>query len=462
MTFDLQENLVISNVFEITTDMKGTSDNLKKGSSKLMPTSAAVAGGASISTISLASNPHVNVDNTIKIALIGCGGRGSGAANEALNTGKDVRLVAMADAFQEKLDSSYKNLLKIHGEKVTVKEDHKFVGLDGYKEAIGLADVVFLATPPGFRPIHFEEAIKQNKHVFMEKPVATDVPGVRKIIENAKLAKEKNLKVVVGHHLRFQKSCIDIVQQLQDGIIGDIVNMQAYFNSAGVWVRDRKAGMTEMEYQVWNWYYFNWLCGDHIVEQHVHDLDFMNWLKGAHPIKAEGMGGRQVRTENRYGQIFDHHYVEYQYADGSMLNSQCRHQKGCWNNWSDEGHGTKGTFNCNPGRQLSYIYDSKGNVIWEYQGEDDTEPHQVEQTEFFRMLRQDEYINQAESGATSTMTAIIGRMATYSGQAILWDDAMNSNKNLMPEEFSWTAEPPVKPDGSGAYPIPVPGSYDTM
>lgn len=439
--------------------MKRTYNNSKNSRRKFIQTTAAVAGGVAISPLTMANNPHINVDNTIKIALIGCGGRGSGAANEALNTGDDVRLVAMADAFKEKLDSSYNNLLELHGKKVSVKEDHRFIGLDGYKDAISLADVVFLATPPGFRPIHFEEAIRQGKHVFMEKPVATDAPGVRNIIEVAIKAKEKKLKVVVGHHLRFQKSSIELINKLQSGDIGDIINMRAYFNTGGVWVRDRKSGMTEMEYQVWNWYYFNWLSGDHIVEQHVHDLDLMNWLKGSHPVKAQGMGGRQTRTGNEYGQIFDHHFVEYQYPDGSMLNSQCRHQKGCWNNWSDAGQGTKGTFNCVPARQLSTIYDNKGNVIWEYLGKDDTEPHQVEQTEFFRMLRQDEYINQAESGAISTMTAIMGRMATYSGQKVTWEEAINSTENLLPKEFSWTAEPPVKPDKDGAYPIPMPGTY---
>ena len=442
--------------------MKKLLANSPKSRRKFIQSTAAVAGSAMISPFSIASNPHVNVDNTIKIALIGCGGRGSGAANEALNTGDDVRLVAMADAFQEKLDASFKHLSELHGKKVAVKEENKFVGLDGYKDAIGLADVVFLASPPGFRPRHFEEAINQGKHVFMEKPVATDVPGVRKIIENAKRAKEKNLKVVVGHHLRFQKSCIEIINKLQDGIIGDIINMRAYFNTGGVWVRDRKPGMTEMEYQVWNWYYFNWLSGDHIVEQHVHDLDLMNWLKGAHPVKAQGMGGRQTRTGNEYGQIFDHHFVEYQYPDGTYLNSQCRHQKGCMSNWSDAGQGVNGTFNCIPGRQLSYIYDKNGNQIWKYDGSEETEPHQVEQTEFFRMLRQDEYINQAESGAESTMTAIMGRMATYSGQLIEWDKAMESNKNILPEEFSWTAEPPVKPDENGGYPIPMPGTYKVL
>jgi myo-inositol 2-dehydrogenase/D-chiro-inositol 1-dehydrogenase len=320
------------NFYQLSKHLKDekTQIHSSKSRRKFMQTSAAVARSVVMSPFSLASTPHVNVDNTIKIALIGCGARGSGAANEALNTGDDVRLVAMADAFQEKLDASYNHLVELHGKKVAVKEENKFVGLDGYKNAIGFADVVFLASPPGFRSLHFEEAVNQGKHIFMEKPVATDVPGVRKIIENAKRAKQKNLKVVVGHHLRFQKSCIETINKLKEGIIGDILNIRAYFNTGGVWVRDRKAGMTEMEYQVWNWYYFNWLSGDHIAEQHVHDLDLMNWLKGAHPVKAQGMGGRQVRTGNEYGEIFDHHYVEYQYPDGTYLNSQCRHQKGVY------------------------------------------------------------------------------------------------------------------------------------
>jgi myo-inositol 2-dehydrogenase/D-chiro-inositol 1-dehydrogenase len=305
--------------------------------------------------------------------------------------------------------------------------------------------------------MHFEEAINQGKHVFMEKPVATDVPGIRKVLEIAKKASEKKLKVVVGHHLRFQKSCIETIQKLHDGIIGDLLTTRAYFDSTGVWVRERKPGMTEIEYQIWNWYYFNWLCGDHIVEQHVHDMDLMNWIMKSHPVKAQGLGGRQVRTGKEYGQIFDHHYVEYHYPNGLIFNSQCRHIKGCWDYWSDAGHGTKGTFEMIPGKQDSFIYDSKGNVIWKYLGKEDPPPHQVEQTEFFRMIRDDEYINQAESGARSTMTAILGRMATYTGQMITWDEAMKSKENLLPEKLTMDGEPSVKPDKEGNYPIPMPG-----
>lgn len=438
--------------------MNNKQNILRKSRRDFMKDSLTMASGVVLSPMIARSAPNVNTDNTIKIALIGCGGRGTGAADQALNTGDDIRLVAMADAFRERLDTSYENLLEKHGRnKVDVKASNKFVGLDGYKAAIEQADVVLLATPPGFRPIHFEEAVNQGKHIFMEKPVATDVPGVRKVLETARKATEKKLKVVVGHHLRFQKSCIETIKRLHDGIIGDLLTTRAYFNSPGVWVRDRKPGMTEMEYQVWNWYYFNWLCGDHIVEQHVHDHDLINWIKDSHPIKAQGMGGREVRTGKEFGQIFDHHFVEYYYPDGSIFNSQCRHIKGCWDNWSDAGHGTRGAFEMIPGKKDSFIYDSKGKLLWKYLGKDDPSPHQVEQTEFFRMIREDEYINQAESGAISTMTAIMGRMATYTGQMITWDEAMKSEENLLPEKFTWDAEPPVIPDENGNYPIPVPG-----
>ncbi|MFC2126451.1 Gfo/Idh/MocA family protein [Bacteroidota bacterium] len=438
--------------------MKDNQNTNHKSRRSFMRDSAALAGGAIISPFASKVSPYINVDNTIKIALIGCGGRGTGAADQVLNTGDDIRLVAMAEPFKERLDYSYKNLLERHGKtKVAVKDKNKFTDLQDYKAAMELADVVLLATPPGFRPIHLEEAVNQGKHIFMEKPVATDVPGVRKVLELAKKAKEKKLKVLVGHHLRFQKSCIETIKRLQDGIIGDLLTTRAYFNSTGVWVRERKPGMTEMEYQIWNWYYFNWLCGDHIVEQHVHDMDLMNWIKGSHPVKAQGMGGRQVRTGKEFGQIFDHHFVEYYYPDGSIFNSQCRHIKGCWDNWSDAGHGTRGTFEMIPGKKDSFIYDSKGKLLWKYLGKDDPAPHQVEQTEFFRMIREDEYINQAESGAMSTMTAILGRMATYTGQMITWDEAMKSEENLLPEKLSLDAKPLVKPDKDGNYPIPMPG-----
>lgn len=406
----------------------------------------------------LKTSLYVEGSDVIKIGLVGCGGRGTGAANQALSQPVPAKVFAMADAFEEKLTSSYENLVKLHGiDKVDVPPERRFIGLDGYKEVIALADVVFLATPPGFRPMHFEEIVKQGKHAFVEKPVATDVYGVIKMMNLGKQAEQKGLKVVVGHHLRFQKSLIESVNRIKDGLIGDIMAMNSYFNTAGVWVRQRKPSMNEMEYQVWNWYYFNWLSGDHIVEQHVHNLDFVNWLKGMHPVKAQGMGGRQVRTGSAYGQIYDHHYVEFIYPDGSILNSQCRHMPHCWNNWSDQAHGIKGCFFSSPGPQQATIYDQKGKELFRYHGKDDPSARQVEQDVLMHKIYHDEPINQIQAGAESTMTGILGRMATYTGKEVNWDQAIASRHKIVPDAISWGDTPPVLPLHDGNYPVPGPG-----
>src|ERR1700712_2718898 len=286
-----------------------------------------LAGGTIALPIFSKANFFAGSSDVIKIAMIGCGGRGTGAAVQALSTKQNVQLVAMADAFQDRLDGSYKNIgdaLKENGldKRLQVKEENKFVGFDAYKKVIPLADVVILATPRGFRPIHFEEAIKQNKHVFMEKPVATDPAGIQKVLEVAAIAKQKKLNVVVGLQRHYQNSYRELFKRKD--MIGDITSAQSWWNNDGVWTRPRKYNQTEMEYQMRNWYYFVWLCGDHITEQHIHNLDVINWFKGGYPVRAQGLGGRQVRKGKENGEIFDHHYVEYQYADGSILNSKCR------------------------------------------------------------------------------------------------------------------------------------------
>jgi predicted dehydrogenase len=296
-----------------------------------------IAGGILAAPLISGANFFSGSSDAIKVAIVGCGGRGTGAAMQAMLSKQNVKLVAMADAFRDRLDDCYKQLTADDisdwsgtagsiKDKITVTEATKFVGFDAYKKAIALADVVILTTPPGFRPIHFEEAINQNKHVFMEKPVATDPVGIRKVLEAAEKAKQKKLNVVVGLQRRYQNSYLEMYQRKD--MIGDIVSAQAWWNNDGVWVRPRVAGQTEMEYQMRNWYYFNWLCGDHITEQHIHNIDVVNWFKGGYPVKAQGMGGRQVRKGKEYGEIFDHHYVEFTYADGSILNSQCRHIPG--------------------------------------------------------------------------------------------------------------------------------------
>ena len=401
-----------------------------------------------------------SADDTIKIALIGCGGRGTGAVTQALLTKQNVKLVAMADVFQDRLENCLKAIMtdedgpKNVKERVAVKEENKFVGFDGYKKAMALADVVILTTPPGFRPIHFEEAVKQGKQIFMEKPLATDPAGIKKILETAQIAKQKKLNVVVGLQRHYQNSYRELYKRLKDGMIGDIVSSQAWWNNEGVWVNLRKPGMTEMEYQLRNWYYFNWICGDHIVEQHIHNMDVINWFKGDFPVKAQGMGGREVRKGKEYGEIFDHHYVEFQYADGSILNSQCRHIKGTMSKVDEQIMGTKGNIYCG----AMNITDRKGNVMYQFDKEKENNPYQTEHDELFEAIAKGEYkFADAEHGAKSTMTAILGRMATYSGQVLEFEKTMNSGMSLQPSRYAWDAEMPSKPDANGFYPVAVPG-----
>jgi predicted dehydrogenase len=422
--------------------------------------SAVVAGSLSVTSLPFQSAANSSVDDTIKVALIGCGGRGTGAAYQALSVKENVKLVAMADAFRDRIDYAYKNLTteKENSKKQSVKsrvdvpEERKFVGFDGYKQAIALADVVILTTPPGFRPIHFEEAVRQGKHVFMEKPVATDAPGIRRVLAAAEESKKKNLKVVVGLQRHYQKSYLETYKKVIDeGLIGDIVAARCYWNNDGVWVKEREAGQTEMEYQMRNWYYFNWLCGDHINEQHIHNIDVINWFKGGYPVEAVAMGGRQVRTDKKFGEIYDHHAVEFKYADGMVLSSYCRHQPGTVSDVSEHLVGTKGR--ATEGK----IFDLKGNSIWRHRGEGDKDPYQVEHDVLFDCIVNNKPINDAERGAHSTLTAILGRMASYSGKRVKWEDALNSNIDLMPEKYTWDTLPKTLPDKDGWYQIPMPG-----
>jgi predicted dehydrogenase len=394
----------------------------------------------------------------IKIALIGCGGRGTGAALQALSTSQNVQLVAMADAFRDRLDDCYKSITGnlaesgINASKVNVTEERKFTGFDAYEKAIALADVVLLTTPPGFRPIHFEAAVKQGKHVFMEKPVATDPAGIKKVLDMAQVAQQKKLNVVVGLQRRYQNSYRALYKNKD--LIGDITSAQAWWNNDGVWVKERQPNQTEMEYQMRNWYYFNWLCGDHIVEQHVHNIDVVNWFKNAYPVKAQGMGGRQVRTDKKYGEIYDHHFVEFHYADGSILNSQCRHIPRTMSKVDELLIGTKGKIY----GDAAVIKDHKGNTLFAFDKKGENNPYQAEHDELFAAVAKGEYkFRDAEYGAKSTLTGIIGRMATYSGEVIDFEKALNSGIDLMPKKFSFDADPLIMPDANGMYAIATPG-----
>ena len=422
--------------------------------------SALVSGGLMVSQLPVTKAAHVLGDDSIKIAVVGCGGRGTGAAIQALSTEGNVKLVAMADAFQNRLDKSFKHINEKFGtsKKLDVPKEQQFVGFDAYKQAIDMADVVLLATPPGFRPQHFAYAINNNKHVFMEKPVATDAPGVRKVLEHAKIAKEKKLNVVVGLQRHYQANYQNVLEKIRSGAIGDIISGQVYWNGGGVWVREREAGETEMQYQMKNWYYFNWLCGDHILEQHIHNIDVANWFINDYPATAQGMGGREVRKGKDHGQIFDHHFVEFTYPSGQVISSQCRHQPGTMSRVDEVFQGTKGTSYTNSSNK-GRLKDYEGNTIYSHRGNKDPNPYQVEHDKLFQAIRNGEVISDAENGAKSTLSAIMGRMATYSGQLITWEQAMNSETQLVPDNLSWDSKPPVMPDENGNYPIPVPGQF---
>ncbi len=414
--------------------------------------SASLAGGALLATlpgIARGVPGPAGGDDTLKIAVVGCGGRGTGAAAQAMNTGKNVKLVAMAEAFEDRLEDSLERLKSLNPDQVDVPADHRFVGFEGYQDAIALADVVILATPPGFRPAHFEAAVQAGKHVFMEKPVAVDAPGVRRVLVAGKKAQEKNLKVGVGFQRRHQNGYLETVRRLREGAIGDLVSMRGYWNSQGVWVRPRQPAWTEMEYQMRNWYYFNWLCGDHIVEQHVHNIDVINWIKDGFPVRAQGQGGRQVRDGPDHGEIFDHHFVEFEYADGSRFYSQCRHQPG-WATVSEYAQGTRGRADISG-------YRIEGERKWRYEG-DDTNPYQAQQDALFDAIQNNKPFNEVDYSAKSTLTAIMGRMCTYSNRMISWEDAYDSKLSISPDRFAWDADPPTLPDENGRYPVPQPGS----
>ncbi|MEM7262367.1 MAG: Gfo/Idh/MocA family oxidoreductase [Planctomycetota bacterium] len=411
---------------------------------------SAIAGASMLTSLGSIPTVHAGGGDPIRFCLVGCGGRGTGAAAQIMNSPHPTKLVAMADAFMDKVDGSYARLSKQYKDKVDVPAERRFAGFDAFQKAIDSdVDLVVLATPPGFRPPHLKYATEQKKHVFMEKPVAVDGTGVRSVLESTARAKKNGKMLAVGLQRRHQPNYNETIKRLQDGAIGDINYMRAFWNSSGVWNRKRKPGATEMAYQMRNWYYFNWLCGDHIVEQHIHNLDVCNWLKNDFPVRANGMGGRQVRTGKQFGEIYDHHFVEYEYADGSRMYSQCRHIQHTPHNVSEHAYGSKGECNISG----SHI---KGENAWKFGGKR-VSGHQQEQLDMIDSLVKGEVYNEGHYGAMSTMTAILGRLVTYSGQNISMKDALNSKKDMMPKVLTWEADPPTLPDADGWYPVAKPG-----
>jgi predicted dehydrogenase len=374
---------------------------------------------------------------------LGWGGRGPGAADDCLNAAPGVQLIAMGDAFQDRLEDSHRKLKEKLGEKVDVPAERRFVGLDAYEKVLASGiDYVILATPPGFRPLHLQAAIAAGKHIFTEKPVAVDGPGIRKVLAAHEEAKKKNLCIAAGTQRRHQTSYLEMMKRLHDGAIGDLVAARCYWNQGRLWVKERQPQWTDLEWQMRNWYYFTWLCGDHIVEQHVHNLDVVNWALDAHPLRAVGMGGRQVRTDPKYGHIFDHFAIDYEYPKGIHALSMCRQIDGCDQNVSEALVGSNGI--CSTQRQYT-IKSAKGTTLWSFSSKKDNAPYQQEHTDLIESIRSGRPINELQNVAYSTLTAIMGRMSAYTGKPVTWEQALNAREELMPAELSWTMSLPVPP-----------------
>ncbi|UCF16823.1 MAG: Gfo/Idh/MocA family oxidoreductase [Phycisphaerales bacterium] len=432
----------------------------------LKQTSGALAGAALASAIS--ARAHAAEQNTIKIALIGCGGRGTGAAINALSTRGPTKLVAMADVFAGRLQTSHKSLSKRFSEKVDVPQEKQLLGLDAYKKAIDAISpggVVILATPPAFRPIHLEHAVASRCHVFMEKSFAVDAPGIRRVLKAGEQATKKNLKIAGGLMSRHHKPLEEAVRKIHQGIIGDIITCWAYREHAPVGFAPKAPGMSELEHQIRNYSCFTWLNGSFILDWLIHNLDVCCWCKNAWPVSAQGQGGRQVRTQP--DQLFDHYSVEYTFPDGTRLHAQGRHMAGCWPFFGDVIHGASGSAVLGEGKPKPLIYkghkQTKENLIWEYK-ESARNQYQVEHDLLFEAIRQDKPYNETERSAYAAMTGILGRMAAESGEMITWEQALASNLELAPglDRYTMDSDPPVKPNAQGGYPIAMPGQTKAL
>jgi myo-inositol 2-dehydrogenase / D-chiro-inositol 1-dehydrogenase len=411
-------------------------DFIKTTSMASMATLAAAVSGS--------SGRCAGGSDAIRIGVIGCGGRGTGAAIDAVNSAPGVEILALFDPFRDRVDKSLKTLLEKVPAAVKVKPENCFTGLDGYKKLLAIKNInyIVMAAPPGFRPIHLKAAVEAGKHVFMEKPVAVDPVGVRSVITSAELAAKKGLAIVAGTQRRHQQKYLEVMKRIHDGAIGEVVGGQCYWNQGELWVIKQTPEMSDMEWQCRNWLYFSWTSGDHIVEQHVHNIDVMNWAFGATPVKVMGMGGRQVRTAPEYGNIFDHFAVEFEYPNGARVMSMCRQTPGCADRVEEKIVGTKG-------HAFGYG-EIAGPSAWKFEG-DELNPYVVEHTDLIASIRDGKPLNEGKRIAESTLCAIMGRMSAYTGRALSWDWAMNASKlDLTPAKFEFGPNP--------VDPVAVPGT----
>jgi len=427
------------------------------GSSRrlFLKSSAAWLGAATAGSLAVGRSVHAAGSDTLKVGLVGCGGRGTGAAVQALMADEGARLVAMADAFPERLAGSLARLTKMRPKQVAVDEDHRFVGFDAYRKLLAAGvDVVLLATPPHFRPMHLAACVAAGKHVFAEKPVAVDAAGVRAVLDATEEASRKKLSIVSGLCRRYDPALQATIERIHDGAAGQIVALEVLRLTGNVSKQfDRQPQWTEMEHQMRNWYFFTWLSGDHNVEQHVHELDVAAWaMQGEMPVKAWGTGGRQARTDPKYGHIFDHHAVVYEYANGTRLYACTRQQVGSSRKRTDLIFGTKGRCDL----RACQFEGHDGKASWHYEGPKGNK-FEIEHQELFGSIRSGRPINNGRYMAEATMMALLGRMVTYTGQEITWDQALNSKEVLAPEKYAWDAKPPILPDEDGRYPVAIPG-----
>jgi predicted dehydrogenase len=431
----------------------------------LKNSSAALAGAATLTGAPFVITSHAAPDDPIKIGVIGCGGRGTGAVLDAVGAAtkviypqdgyhtedvasgakverKGIQVMALADLFPDRLEACRGNLKKVG---INISSELCFSGFDAYKKLLAVGDInyVIVAGPPHFHPIHLKAAIEAGKNVFMEKPAAVDGPGIKLVLEAYELAKQKNLGIAAGTQRRHQLGYKETIQRVLDGAIGNIVYARCYWNGGEIWVIDRESGWTDMEWQARNWNYFTWLGGDHIVEQHVHNLDVMNWVLGAHPVKATALGGRQARIGQRNGHIYDHFAVEFEYPNGVRMFSQCRQINGCENKVEEAVIGTKGETNC-----AGWIK-AEGQPMWRFRGKE-VNPYHQEHIDLIESVRAGKPINEAKNVAESTLVGIMGRESAYAGRSVTWDEVLNGRR-LGPEKYEF-----------GPLPFPevaIPGKY---
>ena len=413
-----------------------SSANAPLGRRRFLQATVATAA-ASVSGIPLV---HAQGNDTLRIGLIGCGGRGTGAAVNALRADPNVRLVAMGDAFRDRLDRSLAELRRDTGiaQKIDVPRERQFTGFDNYQQVLGSGvDVVLLCTPPHFRPIHIEAAVRAGKHIFCEKPVAADSVGVRKVMAACRDAQQRRLSVVPGLCWRYHGGMRETFRRIHDGAVGDITAIQCTYNTGTLWHHARQESWSDMEFQVRNWLYFTWLSGDFNVEQHIHSLDKMAWtMRDQTPVRCVGLGGRQVRTGPEFGHAFDHMACIYEYANGVRGYSFCRQQAGCANEVNDFVMGTTGKVDV-------MAHNITGQNPWRYPAAQrrNDDMYQTEHNELFASIRSGTPINNGDYMCKSTLLAIMGRMACYTGQSVTWDQVANSTEDLSPPRYDWIQLP---------------------